>query len=49
MIKNKNAVPVGVTLGLVFVIMGIWYSTPAIWMLGAIILSIGLLFGTREI
>jgi hypothetical protein len=48
MVYNKNAVSVGVTMGIVFVIMGIASGNSGIWILGAIVLSIGLLFGTKE-
>lgn len=46
--QRQSAVSVGTTLGIVFVIMGIAYGNAGVWMLGAILLSIGLLYGTRE-
>ena len=39
--NQKRTAEVGLVLGAVFVIMGVAYSNPSVWMLGFIFLAIG--------
>ena len=39
--KRKRAAETGIVLGVVFVIMGFAYSNTGVWMLGFILLGIG--------
>ncbi len=40
--KRNPAFQIGLVLGVVFIIMGFAYSNSAIWILGLIILAVGL-------
>lgn len=40
--KQNRAAEVGLVLGIVFIIMGLAYSNNALWILGGIVLAIGL-------
>jgi len=39
--KRKRASETGIVLGVVFIIMGFAYGNPGVWMLGFILLGIG--------
>jgi len=40
--SRNAAFQIGLILGVVFIIMGFAYNNPAIWILGLILLSVGL-------
>ena len=40
--NSKATAQIGLVLGIVFIVMGLAYSTSSLWMLGGILLAIGL-------
>ena len=45
---KKKAGLTGITLGIVFVVIGFAYSNSGVWMMGLIFLALGLLFDVKE-
>ncbi len=45
---NKRAAAVGIVLGVVFVIIGFGYGNSGTWMLGLILLALGMFFGLKK-